>query len=184
MLDLRSLASLTPDRMVGELAVLIYEPPLFALRTRLREVPEPLRVFILVIDFDTEVAGQGMLGFLENSTGRYLPETIDALGSIGAHVSAATLRRIEKIMTRHGVTHTRLREDFARAKPGQITTFSEMHGGEFDKMGEEIHKEAAWFTCDDTGDEPLRRLLVKYVANERSRLLDALFPFSIRPNQR
>jgi hypothetical protein len=56
---------------------------------------------MLVIDFDTEVHMQGLCGFLENSTGRFLDETIDALEAIGAQETAATMRRIRAILAPH-----------------------------------------------------------------------------------
>lgn len=66
-----------------ELSVAVYEPPFSAARERLRELPAALRTVVLVVDFDTEVSMEGMLGFLENSPGRYLPETITAFETIG-----------------------------------------------------------------------------------------------------
>jgi hypothetical protein len=45
-------------------------------------------VVVLVLDSDTEVNMQGMLGFLENSTGLFLAEAIGAFDRIGAQATA------------------------------------------------------------------------------------------------
>src|SRR5262245_21592101 len=98
MLDFTAITKLTQEGLVDELAIRIYEPPLAPLRERIDVLPAALQILFLIIDFDTEVAMQGMLGFLENSTGKYLPQTIEALGRIGAQRSADVLKRIQKIM--------------------------------------------------------------------------------------
>ena len=66
--------SMSVAEILEGLSVQIYEPPLSNLRDDLRSVPEVLRIPILIIDLDTEVAMQGMLGFLENSTGLCLEQ--------------------------------------------------------------------------------------------------------------
>jgi len=88
------------------------------------------RIPVLIIDFDTEVCMSGILGFLENSIGFYLADTIAALEAIGAHDTAATLCTIQRIMEEHGVTHERLRGDLAHMQEWQITTFAECRGEE------------------------------------------------------
>src|SRR6202040_4397495 len=99
-------------KLIDALSIRIYEPPLCTARDRLQEIAEPLRVPILVLDFDTEVCMQGMLGFLENSTGLFFAETIDAFEKIGASETVSVLRAIEKTLERHGVTPAQLRADF------------------------------------------------------------------------
>jgi hypothetical protein len=91
----------TAFEILQELGRRIYRPPLSPLRDRLREMPAAFRVPMLVIDFDTEVHMQGIYGFLENSTGRYLDETIDALEAIGAQETPATMKRIRAILAPH-----------------------------------------------------------------------------------
>ena len=66
--------SMSVAEILEGLLVQVYQPPLSNLRDDLRSVPEELRIPLLVIDLDTEVAMQGMLGFLENSTGLYLEQ--------------------------------------------------------------------------------------------------------------
>jgi hypothetical protein len=85
-------------------------------------------VVILVLDFDTEVNMQGMLGFLENSTGLYLAETIEAFHRIGAQATADILQNIQGILETHGVSTSQLRSDFDGTTLYQITSFNELHG--------------------------------------------------------
>ena len=89
--------SMTVAEILEGSFIQIFEPPLLNLRDDLRSVPEVLRIPILIIDLDTEVTMEGMLGFLENFTGLYLVETIDALETLSAHKAAGTLRSIERI---------------------------------------------------------------------------------------
>jgi hypothetical protein len=135
------LEALSPAKLIEALSIRIYEPPLCTARDRLREIAEPLRVLILVLDFDTEVCMNGMLGFLENSTGLFFPETIDAFEKIGASETVSVLRGIEKTLERHGVTPARLRADFAGAQPHQITSFRELHG-DLGTMPSEVEEDA------------------------------------------
>jgi hypothetical protein len=101
--------SMSTDEILDGLAIQIYEQSLSKLREDLRSVPEVFRIPVLIIDFDTEVCMNGILGFLENSTGFYLADTIAAMETIGARGTGTTLRTIQRIMAEHGVTHERLR---------------------------------------------------------------------------
>jgi hypothetical protein len=65
-------------QFAATIACLIYEPPFTLLRENISEIPEILRRFFLFTDFDTKVIINGILGFLENSTGEYLAETIES----------------------------------------------------------------------------------------------------------
>jgi len=56
--------SMSTDEILDSLAIQIYEPPLSKLREDLRSVPEVFRIPVLIIDFDTEVCMNGILGFL------------------------------------------------------------------------------------------------------------------------
>jgi hypothetical protein len=78
------LETLSPAELIEALSIRIFQPPLSSARDRLHDISEALRVPILVLDFDTELSMNGILGFLENSTGGLFPETIDAFEKIGA----------------------------------------------------------------------------------------------------
>jgi hypothetical protein len=165
------LESLSPAELIEALSIRIYEPPLCTAREELRDIAEPLRVPILVLDFDTEVCMQGMLGFLENSTGLFFRETIAAFERIGAVETASVLRAIEKTLERHGVTPVRLRTDFAATQPYQITTFRELHG-DLGTMPNEVEEDARrLYLYGKPGTrEPVWSLLEAFVEENRPAL--------------
>jgi hypothetical protein len=132
---------LRPRELVEALSTRIYEPPLSEARDRILAVSSCFRVVVLVLDFDTEVNMQGMLGFLENSTGLFLVETIDAFDCIGARATSDVLRRIDAVLQKHGVTPSQLRADFAGATPYEITSFNETHG-DLGTLPDEVEHEA------------------------------------------
>src|SRR6266567_7671845 len=98
--------------ILNDIGLKAYEKPL----STIRDLPtwpslsEPLHVAILLIDFDTEVNMNGLLGFLANPTGAYLEETIAACRMLGARQTADTLQRVRDVMGRHALSHQRLRE--------------------------------------------------------------------------
>lgn len=101
-----------------ELSVRIYEPPLSSVRERMRDLPTALRTVVLAIDFDTEVTMQGILGFLENSTGLFLSETITAFEEIGASETARGLSDICDFMIAEGISAESCRRSRPRTARG------------------------------------------------------------------
>jgi hypothetical protein len=171
-MSLRSeLDELSPAKLIEALSIRIYEPPLSTARDRLRDIAEPLRVAILVLDFDTELCMNGMLGFLENSTGLYFAETIEAFEKIGASETVSVLRAIEKTLDKHGVTPARLRADFAGTQAYQITTFRELHG-DLGTMPNEVDQDARrLYLYGKPGTrEPVWSLLEAFIEENRAEL--------------
>jgi hypothetical protein len=160
--------------ILGELATKIYRPPFSALRDDIRSVPEELRISILIIDFDTAIQMNGMLGFLENSTGLYFLDTIDAFEAIGASKTANILRTIRGIMSDCGVTVEQLREDFANCEPNQITSFSKLHGEKTSQMSELVDHEASKLYVYDQSGEAIFDLLETYLENRKDRFIASL----------
>lgn len=117
------------DTVLQDLATAIYELPLSAVRERpdYPALSSPLDIAILLIDCDTELAMNGILGFLENRTGAHLEATVGALLSIGAARAAAKLTAIQEIMRQYEVTWEKLRGDFAGTREFQISSFSTLH---------------------------------------------------------
>lgn len=141
-MTLRSeLEELTSRELIETLSTRIYDPPLSEARERILAVPSALRVVLLVLDFDTEVNMQGMLGFLENSTGLSLAETIDAFHRIGALATTDTLRNIHRILETHGVSKSQFRSDFDGTTLYKITNFNDLHG-DLGSLLEEVEREA------------------------------------------
>ncbi len=126
--------------ILNELGGDIYQPPLSEVRCE-RDYPDlanPLHLTVLLIDCDTEVVINGMLGFLENLTGRNIQQTKEALQLIGATKHAALLDLVQDCMTKHGVTWERLRGDFEGTAEYQITSFHQLHGEELEVFGQEV----------------------------------------------
>jgi len=121
------LAKLSTPELVNELVSRMYEPSWSQLRARVTTLPEPLRVLMLVSDFDTEVLMNGIVGFLENPTGEHLHATIEAFEAIAATSTAKTLRSIELTMREHGITNAMLRAPLAAVEEFDVVSSSELH---------------------------------------------------------
>lgn len=102
-------------------AGVIYGEKAGLIREQIYEMPEPLRTTILLIDLDTELAMNGMLGFLENSTGQYLNETMTALKLIGAVEDAAIMQGTQEL------AESTLLNKQVNLEPYEISTFQERH---------------------------------------------------------
>ncbi|OKP99784.1 DUF4375 domain-containing protein [Paenibacillus sp. P46E] len=87
-------STLSSEEIVDSVCSNIYEPENAAAREDVLKSPGFLREIMLLIDLDTELTMNGILGFLENSSGRYLLETIQALQHIGASEDAEILEQI------------------------------------------------------------------------------------------
>jgi hypothetical protein len=181
MTTLSELESLSPRELVERLSIRIYEPPLSAARDQLKDVGDALRVSILILDFDTEVSINGILGFLENSTGLYLSQTIDAFERIGARETSTILRAVEATMQRHGITPERLRGDFDGTAAFEITSFAKLHGdlGSFPK-DVDFDADRLYLHARAGEGEPVWKLLEEYVEANRKELLTEVARFSRR----
>jgi len=144
------------DSLVQELAVRVYQQPLLGVRseTDYPSLSNPLHLAVLLIDCDTEIEMNGMLGFLENMTGRHLPETIEALHLIGAPKCAALFCSIQACMTKFGVSWQRLRADFEGTTEFEITSFRKMHGDRLDSFATEVGELASGFSLFSARSSP------------------------------
>jgi hypothetical protein len=126
--------------LIDKLAIDCYKPSYRSVRDQSAwpSVKNPLHIAILVIDFDTEVSMNGMLGFLGNSSGAYLEQTTEAFDLIGAKRTADVLRCISKAMIKHGITHQKLRAPAELLSEYQITSFAELHGPELEAFASEV----------------------------------------------
>jgi hypothetical protein len=122
---------MTADQLVWKLAVKVYEDPLVKVRSEpdYPNLGNPLHLVTLLIDADTEITMNSILGFLENMTGDHLSSTIEALDVIGAPKCAAVFRAVEECMKRHSVTWNRLRGDLADSEEFQVSSFRKPHQG-------------------------------------------------------
>ena len=140
------------DALIQELTVQIYQTPLSGVRdeTDYPNLSNPLHLAVLLIDCDTEIEINGMLGFLENMNGRFLPKATEALRLIGAPKCAAIFESIQDCMTNYGVSWERLRGDFDGTTEFQITSFREMHGERFDSFATEVDELIRQFSLFNT----------------------------------
>jgi hypothetical protein len=163
-----SLESKRGDDFLVELSTRIYEPPLSLLLDGLPGLPAALRVPALVIKFNTELHMSGIHGFLENNTGYYLSETIEALETIGAYATARTMGSIRAILVRHGVE---------LSDRESIQKFHWDQWEESDLLRAEIGAEANNLTYADPrayAPEDVFGMLQRYVDANRDRLLLAI----------
>lgn len=125
---------MTPEDLLGELSIRIYEPPLSDMREdgRICNAADPVAVLMLILDFDTEVAMNGIDNFIGNSSGRYMRETITALQTIGAESQAALLEKILAVADEAGMTHDAIQEDRSGLDEFAITSFEKLHGDKWD----------------------------------------------------
>lgn len=175
MPNIEDFSSLSTEELVQALSISLYEPPLNRLRETLASRPEVFRVLTLVLDFDTEVSMSGILGFLENSTGQWLSETIEAFDLISANETAGILRRVHQAMNRHGITPTTLRSEVNAGTLYDVVSFGELHGAKSQAMSREVMQIAGDLYVGNPGsqEEPWR-LLYEYVEPRRQQLLDVL----------
>jgi hypothetical protein len=147
--------------LIEDLMVKAYEEPLSNIRnlSRWPMLSDPLHLVILLIDFDTEVCMNGLLGFLENSTGAFLDETIQAFQHIGAQPTADILNRTREAMHRHGVSHHSLRAPLAQAQEFQITSFAQLHGPALRDFSAEVNQlSRALYLHDRSAQSPWPRI--------------------------
>jgi hypothetical protein len=163
-----ALESKRGDDFLVELSTRVYQPPLSVLLEGPLELPVALRVPMLVIKFNTELHMSGIHGFLENNTGYYLSETVEALETIGAHATARTMGNIRAILVRHGVDL------------GDRESIQKFHWDHWEKSGllrAEIEAEADNLTCAHPRacePEDVFNMLQRYVDANRDGLLLAI----------
>ena len=137
---------------LDDLSVRIYEPPLAGFRDdeRIRDTSNPLSVVMLLIDYETECSMNGILGFLGNSSGQRLPETIDALRMIGCSTHASTLNEIKDVATSGGMTNAAIQDDRERLSAFSVTSFAELHGNKWDAVCDKIDELYDTIDLDDS----------------------------------
>jgi hypothetical protein len=116
--------------LLSELSIKIYEPPFSLLREdgRIANVADPVCALMLVLDFDTEVAMNGIADFIGNSTGRYGRETVLALRKIECPDQAEILAEILASASDAGMTHEAIQADRAALREFDVTSFNAVHG--------------------------------------------------------
>lgn len=161
-----------PAALLDDLSVRIYEDPLQMRWEDRRRLPEVLRTVLLLIDLDTELHMNGLLGLVENSVGEFLPEMIAALDVVGADEAATALRNARDIMAKHGITHAMLRGNFADRQVYEVTSFRQLHGEAAAEMLRELEAAVSPQLSLHLGNnEHPRKLLERYVAHHQPELV-------------
>lgn len=170
-----------PSALLDDLSVRIYEAPLQERWEDRRRLPEVLRTVLLLIDLDTELHMNGVLGLVENSVGEFLPEMVVALELVGANKTSVALKSAQDIMAKHGITHAMLRKDFADRQVYDVTDSRELHGEAAANMLRELESvlSSRLFLRDGDSEQP-RKLLERYVAQHQSELV-TLMADALRP---
>lgn len=130
LVSLEQLKDKSGEEIVEEIASNLYEGENYLIfqEEYFYKIPELIRDIILLINFDTEMVMEGILGFLENSSGAFLNDTIKTLEKIQAEQDYNILNKIRRILDEHNITTSHLRAN----------TNSETHGSEYDVMAENI----------------------------------------------
>lgn len=111
LLPEHDLNTLTSRAIVEHIAMNIYESNYAKLRDKeiFIQLPVVLKDLLLILDFDIELQMNGIIGFLENSTGTYFEETIEALFRICATKDFEIMNDIKSFLISNGTNPTRLR---------------------------------------------------------------------------
>jgi hypothetical protein len=162
---------MSPDDIIIELSVRIYEPPLteYCDSGQIADLTNPLSVVMLILYFDTELQMNGVVDFIGNSTGIYAAETVAALRLIGCEEMAEALNRILFVAETAGMTHSAIQEDRSTLEPFTVTTATRTHGDKWSEAAETIHELA-----DQMSFDPMYQQLEHFVA----RHFDVLEPLA------
>lgn len=117
----------TAEDIVNEVCRNLYEAQGQEAMEHLHELPELLQDIILLIELDTELSINGIIGFLENRTGRYLDETIDCLRRIGALEDYEALSAIKGQLQKIGIDTEGMRSSVNALQQNAITNAASLH---------------------------------------------------------
>ena len=94
------------DDLVGYIALHRYEPENANLHEseHFRELPQYMSDIIYILDFETLFDIEGLFTFIENTPGKYLPETIDSFERTGNGELAGHLRKVQELMNEYGLS--------------------------------------------------------------------------------
>ncbi len=136
------------DDVIQALAADIYQSPIAEVRDEPNypDLTNPLHLAILLIDCDSEIMQNGMLGFLENPTGRHFRMTVQALERIGAKQCAHLFLAVQDCLEKYGLTWERLQPVQGEITEFEVHTFSEQHQGKLDRFADEVSQLTGGFS--------------------------------------
>ncbi|MHA7966705.1 DMP19 family protein [Paenibacillus sp. CAU 1782] len=130
LLPMDNILSMSGEDIVGHIAINIYGKEYAHLRKSLDQVPIVFRDIVLLINLDTELSMNGILGFLENPSGAYFDQTIDALERILADKDFNIMKSIKNLLNSNGINVSSLRTNVNNLEEFQVSSFSRTHGRE------------------------------------------------------
>jgi hypothetical protein len=156
-----------PEDLLTQLSIKVYEPPLSELRDSgaIADLSRPISVVMLIIDFETEVAMNGIADFIGNSTGRHAAETVLALERVGCADEAALLERILAVASRAGMTHESMQADRADLASSTVASFNRVHGSKWHAAHENIAE-----LCDGIDFKKVRKHTKAFVTEHQDAL--------------
>ncbi|MEH7226702.1 DUF4375 domain-containing protein [Bacillus sp. JJ1566] len=173
LISLSSLIKESSEKIIEEVASNLYKEESLHLteKNTFYKLPEVIRDIILIINLDTELTMQGILGFLENSTGLFLDDTIETLCKIKAVEDYIILKEIRSIIIHNGITTMNLGTDVNNQEEYSRTNFNKTHGPDYSEMAEEI-SEIAIRLYIYSEDRNLFDLLIEYVEKNKAVLIE------------
>jgi hypothetical protein len=146
------------------------QEPLANLRDNgaIADLSNPISVAMLLVDFDTEVALNGIANFIGNSSGRYVVETISALRTVGCSAEAEALAQIEAITSAAGMTHQAIQADRSGLTEYSITSFSQLHGEKWRTVSTQAHEYCSSIDFTHVMDRVLQFVTAHQVAFENA----------------
>lgn len=173
--SLKRLKDKSGEEIVEEIASNLYEGENYLIfqEEYFYKIPELIRDIILLINFDTELAMEGILGFLENSNGAFLNDTVETLKKIQAEQDYNILNKIRRILVENNISTSHLRANINNQELYTLQDFRETHGSTYDVLAERISEIAEKFYIT-TNDRNIFDNLIMYVDKNKSLLIKEL----------
>lgn len=133
------------------------------------KLPVMIRDIVLIIKLDTELNMSGIFGFLENSTGVFLDDTIETLERIKAEKDATILHSIKSILIENNILTSYLEDDVDEIEENFIVT----QEWEYAKVSDEIDEIADKFYLYSQ-ERNIFDNLIKYIDLNKKSLIEEL----------
>ncbi|MFZ4196281.1 DMP19 family protein [Paenibacillus sp. NPDC058898] len=165
LISLVTIKNGSAEDIVGEVCTNLYKEEGSKVKEDFNSLPIWLQDIILLIEFDTELAMSGIVGFLENSTGLMLDETIDTLKRINAIDDYRVMNKIKEILKKNGIEIKVLRENINRRSEYEVLKSQEVHELNFEEI---INEETNLYLYQDRN---IFEYLFEYIDLNRAELL-------------
>lgn len=114
MLTKENTFHLTTDEFLEKIAIELWEKDnIYLISEEKRpDIPEYFYITAYLIEFETELMMQGLLGLLGNSTTYHFQNTIDSLRVIDNQKGVHCLQNILETLSKYGKTPQKMREEY------------------------------------------------------------------------